>query len=194
MIGQKFGRLTVIEACDERKRGYKVYKCKCDCGNITHVIGTYLRIGRTLSCGCLTGKRIVKHDIKYRLKKIYTNMKTRCYNKKYRQYKDWGGRGIAVCDEWKDDFMNFYNWATSNGYDEDLTIDRIDVDGDYEPSNCRWVTMKQQNNNKTNNILLTYNNKTQNIKQWCDELNINYMTVYMRYKRGWTDEQCLKCK
>lgn len=142
-IGKKFNKLTVIEECDFRKDHKKVYKCLCDCGNITYVIGCHLR------------------------------------------------SGIRICDAWLNDFMNFHDWAYEHDYDDTLTIDRIDVNGNYEPSNCRWVSQKQQCNNKRNNILLTCNGKTQNIKQWSDELCIKYQKILMRHRRGWSDKECL---
>lgn len=191
MIGEKFGKLTVLSECEERKRGCKVYKCICDCGNITYVMGTYLKIGRTLSCGCLRGKKLIERNIEYRLNGVYKNMKTRCYNKNYYQYKDWGGRGIIVCDEWRNNFQAFCDWAIENGYKEGLQIDRIDNNKGYSPDNCRWVDVKTQSNNRRSNIYLTYNGKTQTMKQWAEELDINYMTIYMRHMRGYDDKSCL---
>ena len=118
-------------------------------------------------------------------------MKQRCYNKNDMHYNEYGSRGIVVCDEWKHDFMNFYNWAIENGYKENLTIDRIDVNGNYEPSNCKWSTTKQQNCNKRNNIYLTYKGKTQTIAQWCNELKLKRSIVYIRHRQGLSDEECL---
>jgi hypothetical protein len=116
-------------------------------------------------------------------------MKERCYNKNNKSYNDYGGRGIKVCDEWKNDVNAFVKWAIDNGYKEDLTIDRIDVNGDYCPENCRWVTMKEQGNNKRKNHLITYNGKIQTLSQWCDELNLNRNMVAMRLFRGWDFER-----
>ena len=95
-------------------------------------------------------------------------------------YLDYGGRGIKVCDEWKDDFQAFYDWAMSNGYDESLTIDRIDNDGNYEPSNCRWVDMRTQANNTRRIHAITYMGKTQSMMDWCKELNLDYYTIRSR--------------
>lgn len=126
-----------------------------------------------------------------RLYRIFDHMKQRCYNKNNNRYKHYGGRGIVVCDEWNSDFDVFYNWAYENGYDDTLTIDRIDVNGNYEPSNCRWITNLEQQNNKRNNVLLTYNGKTQTMAQWARELNINRYTVIKRHQRGYSDKECL---
>lgn len=194
MVGQKFGRLTVLDETNHRRKdGHKVYKCKCDCGVISYVASNCLVTGRTKSCGCLNHKRFnVKHgksDTK--LYHVFKCMKERCYKKYNYNYKHYGGRGIKICDEWLNDFMNFYNWAIANGYNDNLTIDRINVNGNYEPSNCRWVDMKHQNNNKRNNVLLTHNGKTKTITQWSDELNISYHILWKRHKRGWSDEECL---
>lgn len=190
-IGKKFNKLTVIEECDFRKDHKKVYKCLCDCGNITYVIGCHLRSGNTKSCGCLNFGSPKHRKSKTRLYSIYSHMKQRCYNSNDKNYKIYGGRGIRICDAWLNDFMNFHNWAYEHGYNDTLTIDRIDVNGNYEPSNCRWVNQKQQCNNKRNNILLTCNGKTQNIKQWSDELGIKYQKILMRHRRGWSDKECL---
>ena len=122
-----------------------------------------------------------------RLYRIYNNMKNRCYNINAMYYKNYGGRGITVCDEWLNDYSTFKNWALCNGYANNLTIDRIDNDESYNPSNCRWVDMKTQSNNKRNNVI--YLNKT--LQQWCDELGISRRTVADRIKRGWNIEDAL---
>ena len=193
MIGKKFNMLTVLEECKERKRGYKIYKCLCDCGNITYVRSSHLKNNNTKSCGCLHHKpnRLVHGKYKTRIYRIYHDIKSRCYNRNETAYKNYGARGIVVCDEWLDDFMNFYNWSTENGYNNSLTIDRINVDGDYEPNNCRWVTMKEQQNNRRNNVYLTCHGKTQTMSQWADELGIKKCTIKARRKYGWSDEECL---
>ena len=111
--------------------------------------------------------------------------------KNHPRYKDYGKRGIIMCDEWLNDFMTFYNWSMENGYKENLTIDRIDNDKSYEPSNCRWATPKAQNNNQRSNVYLTYNGKTQSMSQWANDLNIPYRTIGYRHRKGWTDTECL---
>ena len=131
-----------------------------------------------------------KHGLyKSRLYGIWSNMKTRCHTSTYYLYKHYGARGIIVCDEWKNDFQTFYKWAMENGYGEDLTIDRIDVNGNYEPSNCRWVDRVLQCKNRTSNHYITFNGRTQILKDWADELNIKRQTLERRLKKGWSIDE-----
>lgn len=182
-IGQKFGKLLVIDECKERdKYGQVKYKCICDCGNTTYVKSCHLVSGHTKSCCCLSGKNHNKSHT--RLYNILDSMKQRCYNSNNNNYINYGGRGITICDEWLNDFMAFYNWAYENGYDDTLTIDRIDNNKSYSPTNCRWVDRKVQANNTRHNVLLTYDGKTQNMKQWSKELDISYSTLCNRYYKG----------
>lgn len=162
MTGMKFGRLTVIDFHGMNNRKSAVWKCVCLCGNETIVDGSSLRLGRTRSCGCLNdekrretradGKRPNRMKYEYkneRLYRIWKAMKSRCYNKNNPSYLKWyGARGICICDEWKDDFEKFQEWALSNGYADNLSIDRINPDGNYEPSNCRWATASEQVQNR----------------------------------------------
>lgn len=192
MIGQKFGKLCVLSELEIRaKGGGKQYKCLCDCGNITIVRSDHLKSGHTTSCGCnkimITSHRMSSHKLYHR----WCRIKERCYNHNNVNYKHYGGRGIKMCGEWKNDFMTFYNWAIKNGYNDKLTIDRIDVNGNYEPNNCRLVDYDTQNNNRRNTVLLTCNGKTQSVSQWCRELNLKPSTVYSRVKRGYNSYYCL---
>ena len=133
-----------------------------------------------------------KHGLKNtRLFSIWNNIKTRCYNSNSPAYKHYGGRGITICDEWRDDFKAFYDWAVSHGYQDNLTIDRINNDGNYEPNNCRWVTIKIQSINRRNNHLYTIYGETKALSLWCEQFNINYKTVRDRLKRGWDIEIAL---
>lgn len=137
-----------------------------------------------------------------RLSEIFRTMKKRCYYTKHNQYKNYGGRGIKLCNEWNDrtiiriagirytkGWLAFKKWALENGYAENLTIDRIDVNGNYEPSNCRWVTQQVQANNRRNNVIITYKGKSQTIADWCREFNLNYDTIKDRVRSNWTAER-----
>lgn len=140
-----------------------------------------------------------------RLSEIFRSMKKRCYNTKHIQYKNYGGRGIRICDEWNDrelvkisgfrytkGYLAFKKWALENGYADNLTIDRIDVNGNYEPSNCRWVDWRTQNNNRRNNHYLTYKGKTQSIAEWCRELGLNYILICNRIRSDWSVEKAFE--
>ena len=186
--GMRFGRLTVVKRL-ENKNHQTMWLCLCECGKETNVSGGSLRRGDTKSCGCYnrekTAERNTTHQkSKTRLYKIWAGMKKRCLYIKDKNYEIYGGRGIKVCEEWLK-FEAFQDWALSNGYTDELTIDRKDSDGDYEPSNCRWATVTEQANNKRNNHKLTYSGETHTIREWAKLIGISYNTLRSRIQRGW---------
>lgn len=201
LTGQRFGRLVVIKRVENNKRQEVQWLCQCDCGNTKVVCAAHLKKGNTFSCGCLKRERSVQqlktHGLSYtRIYGVWAGIKYRCYNANQKQYKNYGGRGITMCDEWKNDFKVFYDWAIAHGYDEkaskgECTIDRIDVNGNYEPSNCRWVNNTTQQNNRRNNCYLTYNGETHTTAEWGKILNISVMALNHRIERGWTIERAL---
>ena len=191
LTGKKFGKLEVIGVHDTGSRK-TYYVCQCDCGNVKVVRADALISGATKSCGCIKKEQdkanlAANHSHKMSGTRIYEtwqDMKRRCYNKQNARYDRYGGRGITVCDEWLNNFQSFYDWAISNGYSDDLTIDRIDNDGNYEPSNCRWSTVKEQCNNRSSNINITIGNATKSLMSWCEIFNVDYKKVHARYHRN----------
>lgn len=175
LVGQKFGRLTVIE-----KVGYKysntghkdiVWKCECDCGNSTQTITPYLKRGTTKSCGCLKNETLNYHNFKhglsnYKLYSVWSGMKDRCYRENCDSYKHYGKRGISMCNEWKCSFDLFHDWAVQNGYQQGLTIERINVNGNYEPSNCTWIPKSEQSKNRRSNHYIAYKEQIHTISEW----------------------------
>lgn len=197
--GQKFNKLTVIKLdhiedrvynCNRSKSGKRVlhleyYLCKCDCGKETVVEKSHLRknVDATISCGCVGSKHNMSH--KNRIYDIWAGIRQRCLNVKenHPDYKNYKGRGITMCADWKNDFKAFYNWAIKSGYKDNLTIDRIDNNGNYGPNNCRWVDRKIQNRNKRNLKTVYYKGKKFIIPELAELLGLKYHTVYMRYRR-----------
>lgn len=186
--------------------GYRVYrngekkicwKCKCDCGNEITVCGQELRNGDTQSCGCVKAERDqvfskTHGESKTRLYHIWKRMRQRCNNANSSDYAHYGGRGIRVCDEWQNDYHAFRDWALSHGYIDQLTLDRIDVDGNYCPDNCRFVSMKAQSNNRTNSQVFEYNGEAHTIAEWAELTGIQYGTLYARLCiNGWSTDKAL---
>ena len=189
VVGKRFGRLTVIKSLEKNK-----LLCKCDCGNETEVLHSSLKTGNTQSCGCLRLERLKEkcttHGMrKTRLYNIWRSMCKRCTRKEESNYYLYGGRGISVCDEWKH-FEPFMEWALANGYNDSLTIDRIDSNGNYCPENCRWADKYKQANNKRNNCKITLNNETHTVAEWSRITNLPYNTIY-RHRHGWSAEKII---
>lgn len=200
--GNRYGRLIAIEPVYKDKFNQMIWKCKCDCGKETFTTVNRLASGKTKSCGCLAleirKNMHRKHGLCYtRINSIYRKMKQRCLCKSGKRYKDYGGRGITICNEWmgEDGFLNFYNWSISHGYNDDLTIDRIDVNGNYSPDNCRWATEKQQNNNTRRNVYLTAKGITKTMAEWGEYVGISASLIRQRiFVLHWTTEDAIFTK
>jgi len=202
LTGKQFGELTVISFSHMDYRHCAKWLCLCSCGCGTVVDASHLRSGHTTTCGH-ANITLVKHKDGYypardhpRLYGVWSAMKARCNNAKSASYKDYGGRGIRVCDEWMS-FTPFCEWALTHGYNENAkiggcTLDRIDVDGDYSPTNCRFVDAQTQMNNKTNNRYATINGKTDTMANWIRRLGLKRGTVMQRLSRGYTPEEALR--
>ena len=198
LIGRKFGLWTVLDKAEDRidKYGYHYRKwhCICDCDKKTErdVLESSLINNTSTSCGC---KRLRKtHGLsRTRIKRIYYDMHSRCENPNTPKYENHGGRGIKICDEWSGEngLVNFYNWAMENGYNDKLTIDRINNDGDYEPSNCKWTDYTTQNKNKRDNVYITINGVSKVVEDWSRECGVSSSTIKKRLKEGIVGEALL---
>ena len=207
LTGMRFGQLLVLERAEDyiqpNGRRRVQYKCLCDCGCVKNIMGDSLKAGRSRSCGCgvieANRKRQTKHGMRHtRLYNVWCSMRGRCNNPNDAAYKDYGARGIKVCDEWNKDFMAFYDWAMSNGYNPnapkgECTLDRRNNNLGYSPENCRWITMKEQCNNRRSNRNLTYNGETHNITEWADIYGINAATLKGRlWANGYDIKEALE--
>lgn len=195
LTGKRFGKLTVICFC-EVKNHRRIWTCKCDCGNTKNIREDSLK-KYTRSCGCALIEAVKKNKnnlthgkSRSRIYKIWGGMKARCNNPQNKSYVYYGAREIKVCDEWQS-FEAFYDWAMSNGYSDELSIDRIDVDGDYEPLNCRWANAHEQRVNQRV-IEITFNGETHNLYEWSEITGIKYATLIWRYHQNWTPEKILE--
>lgn len=204
LTGERFGKLVAESYLYTNYRRKAVWRCKCDCGNYIEVPSERLTTGNTKSCGCLhietTKKNIqkaIKKQTKYKtetekiISVVFNQMKRRCYNPQCKAHKNYGGRGIKIYEKWINDFNSFYEWSLRNGWKKGLSIDRIDVNGDYEPNNCRWVNNLVQQNNKRNNKYLTYRDETHTEAEWSRILNIPVGTIADRIRRGYPIERIL---
>ena len=200
LTGERFGRLTVVAPATPKIKAdgkrETAFKCLCDCGTERIVLAYNLRNGHTQSCGCQslekrTAARTKHHGTGERLYRIWSHMKRRCTNPEYCKYEYYGGRGINLCDEWMN-YISFRQWAINNGYQDGLTIDRIDNNSGYSPSNCRWVDMKIQSNNRRGNRILECYGESKTLAEWADYSGINATTIAYRLKIGWTMQQAIE--
>jgi hypothetical protein len=192
-IGTVFGRLTVIDGPNRDDRVHPKWLCQCECGNEKWMRADVLNKGDATSCGCLAVELRTKHGgAGTRLYKCWANMIHRCENPKVRSYKYYGAEGIRVCEEWHD-FHTFQTWAISHGYEDSLTIERIDNDEDYTPENCEWVPQKQNNRNTRRAIFLTAWKETKHMAEWVEDsrCSVSYPVLQARIRLGWHPEQAI---
>lgn len=198
----RFGKLVAIEPRGTNNHGSVMWLCQCDCGNMTSVSSQYLLSGDTTSCGCFRIERIIDinkthNKSRTRLYSIWHGIKQRCYNANAKNYGNYGGRGIHMCDEWKNNFESFYTWSIENGFDNganryECSIDRINVDGNYAPDNCRWTDAATQNNNSRNNRVFEYDGEIHTMAEWARIYNVKYETLRSRINRGMPFEAAIK--
>jgi hypothetical protein len=203
IIGKRYGKLIVLYF-----DGVATYKCgtirdyvvcKCDCGRETRCLLNSIKNGHTSSCGCIHSPYAIRLvPVKgipiSKIRRIWNNVKYRVTNEDGVNYKNYGERGIKMCVEWDMDLVAFYNWCVKTGWRKDLQIDRINVDGDYEPSNCRWVTDHFQRRNKRETLYLEYEGVKKPLIEWCDQFNIPYNKIYRKYKKGRLANELFKIK
>ena len=187
-VGKRFGKLTVVQFDHSYKRN-QWWLCRCDCGNEKVVFRGSLTSGDIISCGCYRQEH--KHEFgrkhgmsRSTIYQVWSGMLQRCSNPHAENYNRYGGRGIKVCEEWKNNFESFYTWATTSGYVHGLTIDRIDTNGDYTPNNCRWVDRFTQQNNTRRNRHFIFNGISHTISEWARLLNVNRATLEYRILHG----------
>jgi len=186
ITGNKYNYLTAIKYMPGGS-----WLWRCDCGNSKDIITGKVTSGQTKSCGCLAKVNAVKHgliDTKEYI--VWSNMKARCLNPKSSVYKNYGGRGITICNEWVNSFVTFFN--DMGQCPVGMSLDRLDNDKGYSKENCKWRTVTEQNRNRRSNVLVTYNNIEKPLTQWCDELNLNYKQVFARiHQLHWSIEKAL---
>ena len=196
IIGKRVGLLIVGEASRRGQYGHVEWLCECDCGKTVFVRDASLRKGTTRSCGCMQRKVSSEINRKHgmsqtKIGETWEGIKARCYKENHKSYKNYGGRGIYICDEWLEDPLKFFAWAENSGYKQGLRIDRINNDGPYSPDNCRWTTNAENQRNKRNTHFLTYRGKTQCLAAWSKETGIPVTTIDSRLRRGCSVEEAL---
>lgn len=199
LTGKRFGRLVVVEYSHSKDGAF--WRCQCDCGNKSIVRTALLNNGSAKSCGCGSReaaaanaavarlRRKLPFENTSKLKDLYRNMIARCYDKRNKRYANYGGRGIRVCDEWLNNRRSFYQWVTDNGYAVGLQLDRIDVNGDYEASNCRFTGAITQMNNTTRNRFLEWHGARHTVAEWARLLGVSACALQHRVDRGWSIER-----
>lgn len=199
--GTKYGNL-MLTGKSGVKNNRTVVEAVCNCGSVKEYFFNNLRRGNTTSCGCYQKEIVAKvnfrHGLTTRVNRhplyhVYCSMKERCYNKKTRSYKNYGLRGIVVCDEWINDFVSFFNWAVKSGWKRGLTLERKENNGNYEPSNCRWATSKEQARNKSINIFLTAFGETKCLMDWSKDNRcvVSLNGLWLRIKKGWNAKEAI---
>lgn len=194
----RFGKLTVIKRVNRPDLNRPMWECRCDCSKIVEVASGSLnhRKDGTKSCGCLHKSKGLKHNLSNsRLYHIWDNMKRRCSNKNATGYENYGARGIFVCEEWADKksgALSFINWANENGYNDKLTLERKNNNENYSPENCKWITHKEQQNNKRTNVYIEIDGETKTIKQWSESTGLSYTCIVLRMKKGLSGKELIE--
>ena len=189
-IGKKQGSIIVLSHFKKGKYNTNYFRCQCDCGRISEIATSHFFNDNQTTCGRFH-KKYENSKIGEKLYNTWNRMIHRCYDPKNHKYYRYGARGNSVCDEWKNDYDTFYKWAMNNGYKEGLSIHRINNDANYEPSNCRWATRKQQQRNMSLNRIIEYKGENKCLSEWCEELNLYYPTIIGRLHKGWSEEKAL---
>lgn len=201
ITNMRFGQLKALRVVGTKHKEL-LWECECSCGDLYNAASYSLRSGKTTCCRKCSYFKISKANMIHgesqgfkhsSLYSKYTNMKTRCYNKNYYLFQHYGGKGVTVCDEWmgKDGFLKFREWAMNNGYEDNLSLDRIKNDKPYCPENCRWATMTAQQNNRTNNRVLTVNGEDDTMANMARKYNVKYHTIQARLQRGWSHQDAV---
>jgi len=186
LTGKVFKRWTVLKFAGKNKHNADVWECKCKCGTVKNVVGYSLRNGDSRSCGCYkldNPGHFIHGGRRERLYIIWKTMRRRCNAKTSAKYSNYGGRGFAIIDEWSN-YSVFRDWALLNGYGDNLTIERIDVNGNYSPENCKWITKSDQSKNKTNTIMFEINGVIKPFFEWCEIYGVPYQRAHLRFRRG----------